>query len=166
MCKAYSAFRQWETGISECSWEKYCSIRSIVARTQSEDPQFELNHSLGYAHAYVRRREVGTRISWLLSSNWVKLRFDSTKNHQANLWSRQKIMQDKEPVVGFEPTACSLRSSYSTTELHRLMDYLKHVINTLVEHLTLAIIPFAYSPCQAFFHPGSRSFWVTHDAKL
>ena len=37
-----------------------------------------------------------------------------------------RIMKYKEPVVGFEPTACSLRSSYSTTELHRLV---KSVIN-------------------------------------
>ncbi len=64
-------------------------------------------------------------------------------------------MKYKEPVVGIEPTTGRLRSVYSTSELHRLIDCYKHIINALVAHGTLAIIPFAYSPCQAFLHPPS-----------
>ncbi len=62
-------------------------------------------------------------------------------------------MKYEEPVVGIEPTTGALRMRYSTSELHRLIDYYKRVYYTLVAHLTLAIIPFAYSPCQAFFIP-------------
>jgi hypothetical protein len=46
---------------------------------------------------------------------------------------------------------CHLRKHCSTAELHRLIDCLKHVMNALAGHLTLAIIPFAYCSCQAFF---------------
>ena len=64
-------------------------------------------------------------------------------------------MKYKEPVVGIEPTTGALRMRYSTSELHRLIDYYKRVYYALVAHLTLAIIPFAYSPCQALLHPSS-----------
>ena len=69
-------------------------------------------------------------------------------------------MQYKEPVVGIEPTTGALRMRYSTSELHRLIDYYKRVYYTLVAHLTLAIIPFAYSPCQAFIHLSMASHQV------
>ncbi len=55
--------------------------------------------------------------------------------------------------MGFEPATYALRKRCSTPELHRLIDCFKCIINALVAHLTLAIIPFAYSPCQAFFIP-------------
>ena len=63
-------------------------------------------------------------------------------------------MKNKEPVVGIEPTADALRKHCSTAELHRLSDCYKRIVNTLVLYLTLAIIPFVYSPCQAFLHPA------------
>ncbi len=67
-------------------------------------------------------------------------------------------------MVGFEPTTGRLRSDYSTPELHRLINCLNHILNTLVEHqeafLTLAIIPFEYFPCQASVLPF-RAFWFT-----
>ncbi len=75
-------------------------------------------------------------------------------------------------MVGIEPTTGRLRSDYSTaelhrlilrrlryetaalpTELHRLIDCLKHVMNALAGHQTLAIIPLAYSTCQASILP-------------
>ncbi len=65
----------------------------------------------------------------------------------------------KEPVVGIEPTTGALRMRYSTSELHRLIDCSRHVINVLAVRLTLAIIPFAYSPCQAFLHPSLYSYF-------
>ena len=58
--------------------------------------------------------------------------------------------------MGFEPATHALRKRCSTPELHRLIDCLKCIINALVAHLTLAIIPFAYSPCQAFFIPREK----------
>jgi hypothetical protein len=42
---------------------------------------------------------------------------------------------------------------YSTSELHRLINCYKRMVNTLVARWTLAIIPFAYSLCQAFNTP-------------
>src|SRR6516165_6109318 len=67
----------------------------------------------------------------------------------------QRIMKYKEPVVGIEPTANALRKHCSTAELHRLIDCCEYIINKLVAHWTLAIIPFAYYPCQALIHPFS-----------
>src|SRR5690349_8529656 len=70
------------------------------------------------------------------------------------------MIKYKEPVMGFEPATYALRKRCSTPELHRLMDCFKRIINTLVVDLTLAIIPFVYSPCQAFLHPLSGSLAV------
>ena len=62
--------------------------------------------------------------------------------------------------MGFEPATHALRKRCSTPELHRLIDCFKCIINALVAHLTLAIIPFAYSPCQAFIHLSMASHQV------
>jgi hypothetical protein len=43
-------------------------------------------------------------------------------------------MKYKEPVVGIEPTTGALRMRYSTSELHRLIDCLNHLLNTRVGH--------------------------------
>ncbi len=96
-----------------------------------------------------------------------------------HLWNK------KEPVVGFEPTACSLRSSYSTTELHRLVIDCcisvalplrcnapvfipKLLLNALTRpqevHWTQSIITLTASRCQAFFN--MRQAFVPHSRWL
>ena len=82
-----------------------------------------------------------------------EVRLDATKNNQQKGVKGQKIMKYKEPMVGIEPTTNALRKHCSTAELHRLIICYKHVYYGLVAPLTLAIIPFACSPCQAFFTP-------------
>ena len=87
------------------------------------------------------------------------------------------LKNKKEPVVGFEPTTCSLRSSYSTTELHRLvidccitvalpqscnapLFVPKLLLNALTRpqevHWTQSIITLTASRCQAFFSTHMR----------
>ncbi len=81
-----------------------------------------------------------------------KVALDATKNNQQKGVKWAKDYEIKRAGGRIRTDGNALRKHCSTAELHRLSHCYKHSGNTLVMYLTLAIITFACSPCQAFLH--------------